>query len=260
VFGLDEQLAQLGGGSVVLAMAAAVLLGVRHATDPDHLTAVAALIAGDDARGSRRARRLGLAWGLGHGATLFACGLPLVVAGNALPERVRQAAEATIGALIALLALRLLLRWRAGAFHSHPHRHGGRQHAHPHVHVSCSAHEHEREHGGAAHDHRHEEHLGRTPRAAFAIGLVHGVGGSAGAGILLIGVAADGAPALAALVLFAAATACSMAFVSAAFGSALASGALARRLEGLIPAMGVASLVFGVWYAAGALHAAPYPL
>ena len=62
-----------------------------------------------------------------------------------------------------------------------------------------------------------------------------------------------------ALALFAAATACSMALVSAGFGSALARGTLARRLESVIPAMGGASLVFGLWYAAGALHAAPYP-
>ena len=88
---------------------------------------------------------------------------------------------------------------------------------------------------------------------------MHGVGGSAGAGILLVGAAAQGAPAVLALGLFAVATACSMAVVSAAFGAALARGTLARRLENLIPAMGAASLLFGLWYAAGALHGAPHP-
>lgn len=256
MLGIDEQLAQLGGGSLLLALAVAVLLGLRHATDPDHLTAVATLIVGDEEHGTRRARRLGLAWGLGHGTTLFAFGLPLILLGNALPERVQQAAEVAIGAVICLLALRLLARWRAGAFHSHAHSHGGRRHAHPHVHEAAPepAHEH------VPHEHRHEESLGRTPAAAFGIGLVHGIGGSAGAGILLVGAAAaDGAPAVLALALFAAGTACSMAFVSAGFGYLLARGAPAHRLEGLIPAMGTASLLFGVWYAAGALEAAPYP-
>lgn len=256
MFGIDEQLAQLGGGSLVLALAIAVLLGIRHATDPDHLTAVATLIAGDEEHGLRRARQLGLAWGLGHASTLFALGLPLILVGGAVPARVQQAAEVTIGAVIVFLALRLLSRWRSGAFHSHPHRHGDRRHAHPHVHASRDEHVHD----GAAHDHRHEEGVGRGPRAAFAIGLVHGVGGSAGAGILLIGSAADGAPALIALALFAAGTACSMALVSTTFGSALARGPVARRLNSLIPTMGAASLLFGLWYAAGALHAAPYPL
>jgi cytochrome c biogenesis protein CcdA len=254
--GLDDQLAGLGSAGIGVALIVALLLGLRHATDPDHLTAVAALIVGDEEHGTRRARSLGLAWGLGHGTTLFLFGLPLILLGDALPPLLNQAAEVLIGAIICLLALRLLSRWRAGAFHSHAHSHGGRRHAHPHVHV----HQPGEEHAHDPHDHRHEEALGRSPRASYGIGLVHGVGGSAGAGILLVGAAADGAPAVLALALFAAGTALSMAFVSAAFGYALARGTLARRLESVVPAMGTASLLFGVWYAAGALDAAPYPL
>jgi ABC-type nickel/cobalt efflux system permease component RcnA len=257
VLGLDEQLAELGGGGLVLALAVALLLGIRHATDPDHLTALATLIVGDDEHGARRARRLALAWGLGHGTTLFAFGLPVVLAGSALPERVEQAAELAIGAVICALALRLLARWRAGELHSHPHSHGGRSHAHPHVHEPADGGEH---HAHAPHEHAHEERLGRTPRAAWAIGVVHGIGGSAGAGILLVGAAADGAPAVAVLALFAAGTALSMALVSAGFGYAIARGALAHRVDGLVPAMAAGSLLFGLWYAAAALHAAPYPL
>ena len=250
MLGLDEALAGLGEGSVGLALVVALLLGLRHATDPDHVTAVATLIVGDAEHGARRARRLGFAWGLGHGATLFAFGLPILLLGSALPERAGQVAELVIGAVICFLGGRLLWRWRAGTFHAHAHRHGEHWHAHPHVH----------HHDGVeVHEHRHDESLGRSPRAAFAIGLVHGVGGSAGAGILLIGVAADGAAAVAALVLYAAGTAVSMALVSAGFGYALARGELARRLDGLIPAMGTASVLFGVWYAAAALDAAPYP-
>lgn len=247
--GLDGMLAELGGGSLALALAVAVLLGLRHATDPDHLTAVATLIVSDAEGGPRRARSLGLAWGLGHGVTLFAFGLPLVVLGSALPGAVHTAAELVIATIICALAVRLLVRWRAGAFHAHPHSHGTRVHAHPH------AHERGHEPGMARHGHahRHEEGLGRTPRAAFGIGLVHGVGGSAGAGILLVGAAAEGAPAVAALALFAAGTALSMAFLSAGVGYALARGALTRRFEGAIPAMGCASLLFGLYYASAAL-------
>lgn len=75
-----------------------------------------------------------------------------------------------------------------------------------------------------------------------------------------MGAAADGAAAVVALALFAGATASSMALVSAGFGYALARGTLPRRLESVIPALGTASLLFGLWYAGGALHAAPYPL
>ncbi len=254
MFGLDEQVARLGEGSLILALAVAVVLGLRHATDPDHLTAVATLIVGDERHGRRRARRLGLAWGLGHGVTLFAFGLPVVLVGRALPEGVQQAAEVAVGGLICLLAARLLWRWHAGAFHSHAHDHGGRRHAHPHAHPSAA------EHGQQDHDHAHAERLGRTAGAAFGIGLVHGLGGSAGAGILLVGAAADGAPAAVALALVATATAASIALVSAALGYAHARGTLAARLEHVVPAMGAASLIFGLWYAAGAVGAAPYPL
>jgi high-affinity nickel permease len=77
MFGLDEHLAELSGsGGVLAVLFVAVLLGLRHATDPDHLAAVSALIAGDDARGARRAGRLGLAWGAGHATTITIFGIP----------------------------------------------------------------------------------------------------------------------------------------------------------------------------------------
>jgi ABC-type nickel/cobalt efflux system permease component RcnA len=244
--GLDDTLAHLGSGSLALALIVAVLLGLRHATDPDHLTAVAALIAGDRRAGTRRARRLGFSWGLGHATTLFAFGVPVVLAGRALPERVTALAELAIGLLIAALAVRLLWRWKRGVYHLHPHEHGGVRHAHPHAHEHAAGH-------GPRHEHAHPEALGRSPLAAYGIGLGHGVGGSGGVGILLVGAISGGGAGVLALALFAAATAVSMALVSSAFGLALARGTLARHLDELVPAMGAASLVFGAWYALGAL-------
>jgi len=83
--------------------------------------------------------------------------------------------------------------------------------------------------------------------------MVHGLGGSAGAGILVLGAASSGVPGIAALVLFAAGTAVSMAFVSAAFGYALAQPAVANRVSSLVPLLAVVSLVFGAWYALSAM-------
>jgi ABC-type nickel/cobalt efflux system permease component RcnA len=251
---LDDWIAGLmGGGSLAVVMLVALLLGLRHATDPDHLTAVSTLIVADARHGAARARRLGMAWGAGHATTLVAVGLPIVLLGASLPEPVRRAAEAAIGAIIAALALRLLLRWRRGAFHTHPHSHEGVVHAHPHAHA------HEPETAGRAgrhpqaHAHRHAEALGRTPLAAYGIGLVHGVGGSAGIGLVLLGGISSHVAGAAALLAFALATAVSMTFVTAAFGSVLARGRVAGRLGALAPALGTGGLVFGVWYALGAL-------
>jgi ABC-type nickel/cobalt efflux system permease component RcnA len=257
VLGLDDRLAGLGGDdvSLVIALTVALLLGLRHATDPDHLTALSALVLTDDESGTRRAGRLGLAWGLGHAVTLTALGLPVVLFSDSLPDWAQRAAEGLIGVIIAVLAVRLLLRWRRGYFHVHPHEHGdGTRHAHPHVHEHAPAHGDGDGDGHAhAHDHPHAEGIGRSPRAAFGIGLVHGAGGSAGVGILLIAGINANFEAVVALLLFAAGTALSMAFVSAAWGRVLVSRAVERRLALLAPVFGTTSLAFGCWYGLGAL-------
>jgi len=84
--------------------------------------------------------------------------------------------------------------------------------------------------------------------------LVHGVGGSAGVGVLLVGGASGRVNGVLALLVFAAATAVSMALASTAFGYALARGAVRSRLADLVPVLGAASLIFGIWYSLGALQ------
>lgn len=246
--GLDERVAHLGtGGSVAVALVVAVLLGLRHATDPDHLTALATLVASERGDGARRASRLGLAWGAGHATTLLLAGLPVVLLQRFLPDGVQRGAEAAVGLVVAGLAVRLLTRWRRGLLHAHPHRHAGVVHAHPHVHAergTADGHDHPH-----LHEHAHAEQLGRSSASAFGIGLLHGLGGSAGVGVLLIGAMPDHRVAALALVLFALATAASMALLSGAWGRLLAAGRLAPRLAVLIPSLGVAGLAFGLSYA-----------
>ncbi|MEA2398871.1 MAG: hypothetical protein QOK25_2427 [Thermoleophilaceae bacterium] len=245
---IDQSIASLGGGGFLMALVVALLLGLRHATDPDHLTAVSTLVMSEGEGGARRAGRLGLAWGTGHALTLFLFGLPVVLFRGSLPQPIQKAAEATIGLVIVALAIRLLVRWRRGYFHAHPHRHGDRWHSHPHAHEREPAREHP-----SAHEHAHPESLGRSPLAAFGIGLVHGLGGSAAVGVLLVGAVPGRMHAAIALLLFAIATALSMAVLSSGFGRALGRAAVARRVERLVPALGTLSLAFGTWYAAVAL-------
>jgi high-affinity nickel permease len=254
MLGLDDKIAALSTGEAFLIVVAiAILLGLRHATDPDHLTAVSTLVASEEDHGARRAGRLGLSWGLGHATTLFLFGLPIVLFDNYLPDVVQQGAEFAIGLVIVALAVRLLLRWRRGYFHAHAHEHDGDSHAHTHMHV--------RPHPAAdpyPHGHRHATGLGRSPVQAYGIGLVHGMGGSAGVGLLLLAAIPDHVEGLVALVLFAVFTAVSMALVSSSFGYALSRGPVLRRFIAVVPVLGAASLAFGVWYALGALEAVPY--
>lgn len=247
MFGLDAWLAAQDG-SGALALVVSILLGLRHATDPDHLTAISTLVLSDQHGGVRRASRLGLAWGLGHAVTLFLFGLPVILFRHFLPPAIETAAEVGVGVLIVVLAARLLWRWHRGSFHSHPHQHAGVAHAHPHAHELAASTPH-----GAEHKHAHAEGLGRSPLAAFGIGLLHGAGGSAAVGVLLVGAVSGRAQGVLALVLFAAATAVSMALVSSAVGYALVRGRSTRRLERWIPALGVGGVVFGVWYALDSL-------
>ena len=93
---------------------------------------------------------------------------------------------------------------------------------------------------------------------AYGIGLVHGMGGSAGVGVLLLAAIPDRAEAIVDLGLFAAFTAVSMALASSTFGYALTRPPVLRRFATVAPALGMLSLVFGVWYSLGALNAVPY--
>ena len=225
MFGLDDTIARLGTGEVFLVVAAvAVLLGLRHATDPDHLTAVSTLVAGERAD-ARSAGRLGLAWGMGHATTLFLFGLPIVLYRSYLPEALQTAAETLIGVVIVALAVRLLVRWR-----------GTRRATHAHTHT----------------------HAPRSSLQAYGIGLVHGMGGSAGVGVLLLAGIPDHLEAVVALGLFAAFTAVSMALASTSFGWVLSRGAVQRSFVVAAPALAALSMAFGVWYALGAVQAVPY--
>lgn len=247
MFGLDDSISRFSDGtSLWLVVAVALLLGLRHATDPDHLAAVTTLVAGARERARRRAGELGLAWGLGHALSLFAFGLPILLLDRYLPEGVQQSAETAIALVIIYLAARLLVRWRRGALHLHDHEHDGTAHAHVHGHS-----------GGRRHDHRHR---GRSPLGAFAIGLVHGMGGSAGVGVLIVASVHSTGLAVAALAILAVFTAVSMTVLSTGLGLALVSRPLRTAFAGVAPVLGVAGLTFGIWYGTAAWVLIPYPM
>lgn len=227
MFGLDDLIASHSDGtSLLLVSLVAVLLGLRHATDPDHLAAVTTLVASTREQSTRTAARLGVAWGLGHAATLFVFGVPILLFSAYLPERVQQWAETAVAGLIVYLALRLLLRWRSGELHLHTHP---------------------RAHGA------------RTALGAFGIDLVHGMGGSAGVGVLIVASVESTVLAVLALGLLALFTAVSMTMLTTGFGRMLVSPPVRAAYGTVAPVLGLAGLAFGVWYAGAAWSAFPYP-
>jgi cytochrome c biogenesis protein CcdA len=235
-----------GSSSLGIILLVSLALGLRHASDPDHLAALTTLIAseGKERKKVQKAGFMGLLWGLGHGTTLVVLGLPLMVFNSYLPEPVQQVAETLIGVIIVFLAVRLLLRWRRGLYHAHAHSHEG---VPPHQHLHSHAEE-------GSHEHSH-----RVPFSAYGVGLVHGIGGSGGLTLLLLTTISDQAQAAGMLLIFAAGTAISMAILSTAFGLLIAGGPIERNFERVAPVLGVLSMSFGIWYALGALGAVTYP-
>jgi len=232
MFGLDDWIAGLSqGASVTVVLLVAALLGLRHAMDPDHIAAMTTLVASGRGRAPRSAARLGAWWGAGHALTLVLFGIPILLAERLLPERLQQGAETAVAALIVFLGLRLIVRWRHGYFDLHAHPHPDRQH----------------------------RHQVRTPAGAFGVGLVHGMGGSAGVGLLLLAAIPSETVAVASLLLLAVFTGASMTLVTMGFGLTLSSRPVVAASNTLVPVLGAGSLAFGLWYAAVAWSLAPYP-
>lgn len=232
MFGLDDWIAGSSeGASVAVVLLVGVLLGLRHATDPDHIAAMTTLVASGREKAARSAATLGAWWGIGHGITLVLFGVPILLAERYLPERVQQGAESAVAVLIIFLAIRLLVRWRHGYFDLHAHPHSEQEH----------------------------HHQVRTPLGALGIGLVHGIGGSAGVGILLLAAIPSETVAVASLLLLALFTAVSMSLVTMGFGLTLSARPVASAANAVVPVLGVASLAFGLWYAAAAWSFASYP-
>jgi ABC-type nickel/cobalt efflux system permease component RcnA len=137
-----------------------LLLGMRHALEPDHLAAVSTLVTEED--DPRSGLWLGAFWGAGHTLALLGVGLALALFRTTLSERLTVGFELAVSAMLLFLGARALLRARAemtrGALEKHEH--GGRAHVHP---------------GGATH-----VHLGRRAYAVrpLVVGIVHGLAGS----------------------------------------------------------------------------------
>lgn len=224
----------LAGAPLPAALFVAFLLGLRHASDPDHLVAVTSLVAADDGD-MRGAARLGAWWGVGHGMTLLALGLPLIFLKEELPSWFEAGAEKAIGIVILVLAAKVIYKWIRGDFRVGRHRH--EEEAHRHL---------RRRHVATEHGHRHV----RTPQQAMAIGLLHGVAGTGAVVVLLIAGLPGQLEAAAALAVFAPMSIVSMALCTSVFAWVLTRPLVEPVYRAiLIPALGLFGVMFGASYA-----------
>jgi high-affinity nickel permease len=228
------------GAPLLVALGIALVLGLRHASDPDHLVAVTSLVAAD--RGdTRAAARLGAWWGIGHGGTLLAIGIPLILLKSQLPSWLESGAEKAIGVVILLLALRVIVKWCRGDYRLSAHAHRAAETDDPHD----AEYRHLRRGPGTEHRHR----AVRTPHQAFAIGALHGLAGTGAVILLLIAALPTQHEAIAALAVFAPASVLSMTACTSAFAWVLTRPAIEPIYRTvLIPALGLFGVIFGGWY------------
>lgn len=241
-----------------------LLLGMRHATDPDHVIAVTTILSRE--RRIIAATRIGIVWGLGHTATVVAVGAAIIVFKFAVPVRLGLAMEFGVAVVLILLGLgattnlarRVLARlWHGSAdelsVHAHAHTHGGATHHHPHVHTQPHA-----SGAGAPHDdHRIADGSmpGLTaPRSllkSFAVGLVHGLAGSAAIALLALSVIPNPVWATLYLVIFCIGVVIGMALVTTAIGAPFifASQRMADIHHALVIGSGLLSFGFGLFLA-----------
>ncbi len=222
------------------------LFGLRHALDADHIAAVASLAT--RSRSPGETMRMGLAWGLGHAVTLLVVCTLVLALDLGFPERIAQVAEFLVGIMLVALGGSVIYRTIAERMHVHAHRHGaGDIHVHVHSHAGEASHQ------NSGHAHRHPP---RLPRRAIAVGLMHGLAGSAALLLLSVGAAGTITFGLAYVALFGVGSMAGMAALS--FTIALPLRSFARgaswALNGLNLVIGVASAGLGgvVMYQSGA--------
>jgi ABC-type nickel/cobalt efflux system permease component RcnA len=221
------------GAPLLVALGIAFLLGLRHASDPDHLVAVTSLVAAEDGD-TRKAARLGAWWGIGHAGALVALGIPLIAFKIELPAWLESGAEKTIGVVILVLAARVTVKWARGDYrataHAHEDGHGRRRHLR------------------RGHGHRHVKV--RSPSQALSIGLLHGLAGTGAIVVLLIAALPSRLEAGLALAVFAPMSIVSMAGLTATFAWVLTRPIVEPVYRTvLIPVLGAFGMLFGLWYA-----------
>jgi high-affinity nickel permease len=230
---LDSLITSLfDGAPLLVALGVAFLLGLRHASDPDHLVAVTSLVAAEDGD-TRQAARLGAWWGIGHAGALLGIGIPLIVFKTELPAWLEAGAEKAIGAVIVVLAARVIYKWARGDYRA-------------------AAHAHDDSHSRRRHLRRGESHAHlkvRTRGQALSIGLVHGLAGTGAVVLLLIATLPSRLDAGLALAVFAPMSIASMAALTAAFAWVLTRPLVEPLYRTvLIPALGAFGIMFGGWY------------
>jgi hypothetical protein len=243
-------------------LAVGFFLGMRHATDPDHVIAVTTIVSNQ--RNSMRAAMIGAFWGVGHTLTIFVVGAGIILFNLVIPVRLGLSMEFSVAVMLIILGsinvvafIRSVPAESSPAYageeviHSHTHSHGDYAHNHPHTH-SAVPHTHvvddaplawmDRVFGGTS--------IYQYPRP-FVIGVVHGLAGSAAVALLVLTTIRDVRWAIAYLLIFGIGTIAGMMMITMSIASAFTMVGKGREKfsRRLAFASGLLSLCFGLFVA-----------
>jgi high-affinity nickel permease len=236
------------------------LLGMRHATDPDHVIAVSTIVSRE--RSILKAGLIGILWGCGHTLTIAIVGSAIILFGFVIPPRTGLTMEFSVGLMLILLGILNLtgtMKWLSDKFSpSHLPVKGAHAHIHEHDH---HLHFHWHSHSGI--QHHHGESLStpswlRGPIARLGlfhalrpliVGFVHGLAGSAAVALLVLSTIREPRWALLYLLIFGLGTIAGMMLITAAL--ALPFSFAGHRFgwlnRSLVLGSGLLSLCFGIF-------------
>jgi high-affinity nickel permease len=235
-------------------------LGMRHATDPDHVIAVSTIVSRE--RSLSKAGLIGALWGLGHTITIVVVGAAIILFNLVIPPRVGLTMEFAVGLMLILLGLLNLTgvtKWLSEKFSpahpkitgEHAHLHGHKAHLHFHWHAHQASGEH----------HADALTTSRWLRGPFAklgafhslrplfIGIVHGLAGSAAVALLVLSTIHEPRWGVFYLLIFGVGTIAGMMLITAALSLPFSYGGerFTWLNQGLVTASGVVSLCFGLF-------------
>lgn len=245
--------------SLLSIIALGFFLGMRHATDPDHVIAITTLVARH--RTIKGASLIGVLWGVGHTLTIVAVGGAIVLLGWVIPARIGLSMEFSVALMLILLGIMNLtgfLKWINGRLSS---THGDQiePQSDSHIHFD-HIHLHRHTHDPAGQDHDTEDmsltwfdpHVGRVGLfqlvRPLVVGIVHGLAGSAAVALLVLTTIPDPRWAGVYLFVFGIGTIAGMILITAAISLPVVfAGKVSSRVGwGLRVSSGLISLGFGL--------------
>jgi high-affinity nickel-transport protein len=235
-------------------------LGMRHATDPDHVIAVATIVTRQ--RNLTRAALIGAFWGLGHTVTIFVVGAGIILFNLVIPARIGLSMELSVGIMLVVRGImnvaaflrsvpeaRLVAEGTQyeGAVHSHLHSHGDFLHSHRHAH-DPDVHLHAPSQTPLAFLDRVLARFGAYQHLRpLGVGIVHGLAGSAAVALLVLTTIRNPHWAIAYLLVFGIGTIAGMMLITMSLASTIKfAGRSQHAARKLGMASGLLSLAFGL--------------